>query len=174
MLLRNILLRCETCLAGKQIRQPFGKSDSHTNRPGELIHMDVAGPLNPPTPEGHTYWMVLVDDFSRYGEVVLLKSKSEVGRSLVNVLNKWSTSLGAPIIRVRSDRGTEFLSNELKAYFQDKGIVHELAAPYTPEQNGVAERFNRTIKEKITCMMADSRTRSGMVGRSCINCMCTT
>jgi len=155
--LKRYSTNCETCLAGRQIRKPFSQSTSTTNRPLELVHMDTAGPITPPTPEGYSYYVGMVDDHTRFGEVVLLRHKSEVRGAVKSVLVRWENQLGVSVQRVRSDRGTEFVNLELQAFFEEKGIVHETAAPYTPEQNGVAERFNRTLKDKATCMLFDAQ-----------------
>ena len=118
--------------------------------------MDLFGPVDPPTPEGHVYVLGMVDDHSKYVEVVPLTFKSEVRAKVKEVLVKWETQRDVKVQRIRIDRGTEFLTNELREFLVDKGIVHELTAPYTPQQNGVAERFNRTVKEKARCMILDA------------------
>ena len=61
---------------------------------------------------------------------------------------KWETQTGNRLKAIRTDRGTEYVNKELTTYFQDSGITHNTTAPYTPEQNGVAERFNRTFRRK--------------------------
>jgi hypothetical protein len=147
---------CETCVLGKQIRPSFHASESSTSRPLEYVHMDLAGPVDPATPEGNQYVLGLVDDFTKFSEVVPLRSKSEVRGAVMKVLVKWENQLDTTVKKVRTDRGTEFLANELKSFFAEKGIIHDLTVPYTPQQNGVAERFNRTIKEKARCMLSDA------------------
>jgi transposase InsO family protein len=68
---------------------------------------------------------------------------------LKKVLARWENQLDVTVKKVRTNRGTEFLAEELREYLAEKGIIHDLTAPYTPQQNGVAGRFNRTVKENV-------------------------
>jgi len=69
----------------------------------------------------------------------------------------WEAQTGHRLKAVRTGRGTEYVNSELEAYFRDKGVIHNTAAPYTPEQNGVAERFNRTLMERVRAMLFDAK-----------------
>jgi transposase InsO family protein len=70
---------------------------------------------------------------------------------------KWQQlDLELEFVHLRCDNGREYLSEEIKDYFRSKGIVYELTVPYTPEQNGAGERLNRTILDKVRCMLLDS------------------
>lgn len=148
--------RCECCVVGKQTRATFGPSDSTTSRPLELIHSDVTQ-MQDEDIYGHKYLLVIVDDFSRYTEVVPLKTKGEASKEIAEVILKWENQRGVTVQKVRTDNGGEYVNRELQGFFARKGIVHQLTAPYCPESNGVAERFNRTLKEKIRCMNEDAR-----------------
>jgi transposase InsO family protein len=66
------------------------------------------------------------------------------------------TQTGLRVKCIRSDRGGEYLSEEMKAFCEQKGILHEVSAPYSPSQNGVAERRQRTIVESARCMLLSS------------------
>jgi hypothetical protein len=66
-------------------------------------------------------------------------------------------STGQKVKTLRSDNGGEYTSNEFEAYLREEGIKHEVTVPHTPEQNGVAERMNRTIVEVARCMLAESK-----------------
>ena len=140
---------CAACLQGKQHSAPIS-SDAHATRatqPLELVHTDVVGPMNTPSVDGYRYYIGFVDDFSRKTWSLPMKAKSDalavfkVFRASVEKLT------GFTIRSLRSDHGGEYLSAEFRAYLQQQGIAHQLSAPYTPEQNGVAERTNRTIVE---------------------------
>jgi transposase InsO family protein len=65
--------------------------------------------------------------------------------------------LGKRIKCLRSDNGTEYLCNEFESYLEKYGIKHEMTMAYTPEQNGVPERRNRTLVEMARCMMIQSQ-----------------
>lgn len=137
---------CESCLVGKQTRTSFPQATSYrATRMLELVHADLCGPISPPTIGGNRYIFVLIDDFSRYMWSFLLKEKSEVFESFKSfkVLVESQTEL--KIKTLRTDRGGEFMSQSFQAYCDQSGITRHLTAPYTPQQNGVVERRNRTL-----------------------------
>ncbi len=148
---------CEACTLGKQHRLPFPKSDSKSSRTLELVHMDVCGPFQVTSEGDAKYLATFTDDFSRLSEVLPLKQKSAVAEAVSTTMAKWETQTGKRLKAVRTDRGTEYVNKELTIYFQDSGITHSTTAPYTPEQNGVAERFNRTLMEKVRPMLFDAK-----------------
>ena len=148
---------CEACTLGKQHRLPFLKSDSKSSRTLELVHMDVCGPFQVTSEGDAKYLATFTDDFSRLSEVLPLKQKSAVAEAVRTTMAKWETQTGNRLKAVRTDRGTEYVNKELTTYFQDSGITHNTTAPYTPEQNGVAERFNRTVMEKVRPMLFDAK-----------------
>ena len=142
---------------GKQHRLPFPKPDSKSSRTLELVHMDVCGPFQVTSEGDAKYLATFTDDFSRLSEVLPLKQKSAVAEAVRTTMAKWETQTGNRLKAVRTDRGTEYVNKELTTYFQDSGITHSTTAPYTPEQNGVAERFNRTLVEKVRPMLFDAK-----------------
>ena len=90
------------------------------------------------------------DDYSRLAIVIPLAAKSDMPGAVKEIISKWETQTGKSLKAVRTDRGTEYLNSELHKYFRSKGIIHNTTAPYTPEQNGVAERFNRTLMDRVS------------------------
>lgn len=146
---------CEPCSLSKLTRLPFAASESKTSRPLELVHMDLMGPLEE-SRDGARYLASFVDDYSRYSEVVPIERKSDAAATVKATLAQWETATGQRIVTVRSDNGGEYINNDLKSFFSGKGIHHQWTVPYTPEQNGVAERLNRTIQEKMRAMLFDS------------------
>ena len=148
---------CQACTLGKQRRLPFPKSDSKGSGPLELVHMDVCGPMQVTSDGGAKYLATFTDDYSRLSEVKPLQQKSDVAAAVRTTIARWETQTGRRLKAVRTDRGTEYVNTELTTYFQDRGITHSTTAPYTPEQNGVAERFNRTLMEKVRPMLFDAK-----------------
>ena len=146
---------CEPCAMGKNHRQPFPHSDNKTTKPLELIHMDLCGPMPVSTFGGSKYVATFLDDYSGYSWTKLIKLKSDVTELVKSLFTNLETQSGLKIITVRTDNGGEYINNELESYFDSKGIVHQTTVPYTPEQNGKAERLNRTLMEKVRSMMAD-------------------
>ncbi len=147
--------RCECCILGKQTQLSFPLSTSVTQRPLELVHVDLCGPLTK-TSAGQKYFMAVMDSFSKYAEVYVMTEKSEAKEKLVDVLIEWETLLELTVEILRSDGGKEFVSNLVTDYCTSKGIKQQVTPRYTPKSNGKIERLNRTIKEKVRCMLIDS------------------
>lgn len=153
----SIIPKCEDCILGKCTRENF----KITNRPLkvnilELIHVDLFGPILQKSLGGSKYVLCVVDDCSRRITVLFLKHKSEAAENLKKFIKRAERETGRLVKTVRSDNGGEFTCEELKEYFIEKGIKHETTIPYSPEQNGVAERMNRTLKDMATTMLIDS------------------
>jgi hypothetical protein len=147
---------CDACAIGKLIKSPFYPAVHKARAAGELLHTDVCGPIQPDTAGGNKYFMTVTDDFTRYSMVKLIKYKSDVTSSLIEYINLVEKQTGNPVKALRSDNGGEYTSNQLDAFLKDKGIVHEYSLPYTPQQNGVAERLNRTLLDKAIPMLDQS------------------
>ena len=147
---------CEACLKGKQSRLPFQQSETKTQQPLELVHMDLCGPIHVPTYDSRRYVATFLDDYTKLSAVRLLKDKTELPATITEVFNQLETQSGLKIKMVRTDNGREYVNNAITAYFKGKGIEHQTTVPYSPQQNGKAERLNRTIMEKVRAMLADS------------------
>lgn len=147
---------CGPCVQAKHQRAPFPESDSKSKECLELIHMDLCGPM-PVESLGGARWMAtFLDDYSKLSVVRMLKSKSDAVAAVKEVITMLETQSGRKLKRVRTDRGREYLNQELGEFFKSKGVVHQTAAPYTPEQNGRAERLNRTLQERMIAMLTDA------------------
>ena len=148
---------CEDCVYGKQHRAPIPQKAKHrATAPLQLIHMDLCGPISVPSFGGALYLYLIIDDYSRYIWMKTLKSKDEALKYFKEYV-AWAENLhqaqGFRVQRVRSDNGGEFTSKEFDRYLVSKGITPERTNPKTPQQNGVAERDNRTIMENTRTMM---------------------
>nr|GEX20868.1 ribonuclease H-like domain-containing protein [Tanacetum cinerariifolium] len=108
--------------------------------PLNLLHMDLCGPMRVASINGKKYILVIVDDYFRYTWTLFLRSKDETPEVLKYFLIMIQQNLQAPLISVRTDRGTEFLNKTLYAFFKKEGTEHQTSTPRTPEQNGVVER----------------------------------
>jgi transposase InsO family protein len=146
---------CETCIRGKQVRATHKPSESNTQRPLELLHTDVAY-MQEEDLHGNKYVLVVIDDFTRFVEVVPMKTKGQASSEVIKVISRWETQREVKVQKLRSDNGGEYCNRELEEFCEKKGIAHQLTPPYSPESNGVAERFNRTLQEKIRCMLDDA------------------
>ena len=137
---------CSSCLLGKQARLPFPHATIfRAKRALELIHGDLCGPITPVTPSKKRYIFVLIDDYSRYMWSILLKEKGEAFEKFKKFKAIVEQETKETIGTFRSDRGGEFTSNEFSSYCESNGIARQLTAPYSPQQNRVVERRNRTL-----------------------------
>lgn len=137
---------CSSCLLGKQTRHPFPQATMfRAKKVLELIHGDLCGPISPITPSKKRYILVLIDDYSRYMWSILLSEKGETFEKFKLFKAIVEKEKGATIGMFRSDRGGEFTSNAFLSYCESNGIIRQLTAPYSPQQNGVVERRNRTL-----------------------------
>jgi hypothetical protein len=145
---------CTPCLAGKQHRDPFPLASE--NRSTELlgrIHSDVHGPLQTQTPDGFRYWVTFVDDYSRYKEVYLLKHKSDAFSAFKTFVAKAERKLERKVKELRDDKGGEYISKEFDKWCEQQGIMRQHTVRATPQQNGVAERLNRTLAEGVIAIL---------------------
>ncbi|KAJ0879369.1 putative RNA-directed DNA polymerase [Helianthus annuus] len=150
--------KCISCVKGKQKKKSHPKKQVNSvSRPLERLHMDLFGPVNVKSITGDYYCLVVIDDYSRFLWVSFLKSKDETYDSLMALFKKVENLYQRRIKRLRSDNGIEFKNNKKEEFCEERGILHEFSAPYTPQQNGVAERKNRTLIETARTMLADSK-----------------
>jgi transposase InsO family protein len=149
--------QCEPCLKGKQTRAEIRKStETRADTVLGRVFSDVCGPLPTRSHAGFSYFVTFIDDFSRRVHVVGLKEKSEVEHHLKAFITRVELETGFAVKVLRTDGGGEYTSNRLAKYLEDKGIKHELTTPDTPQHNGVAERMNRTLLDKVRAMLADA------------------
>ena len=146
---------CESCVMGKHTKLPFTSSERESKEPLELVHTDLCQqPTEAVT--GKKYMLTLYDDYSKYSEIVYLREKSEAKTELPKMITAWENQQGKRVKTLRSDNGREYLNEVLGEYLDSKGIKHELSVPYTPEQNGAAERLNRTLLETTRTLLHEA------------------
>nr|GEZ78307.1 retrovirus-related Pol polyprotein from transposon TNT 1-94 [Tanacetum cinerariifolium] len=149
---------CSSCKLGKAKRKSFKtKLTPSSKRRLHLLHMDLCGPMRVASINGKKYVLVIVDDYSRYTWTHFLRSKDETPEVLIDFLRIVQRGLQAQGRVVRTDKGTEFLNQTLHAYFAAEGIQHQTSVARTPEQNGVAERRNRTLVEAARTMLSAAK-----------------
>ena len=128
-----------------------------TDRPLELLHMDLFGPIAYISIDGSKYCLVIVDDYSRFTWVFFLQEKSHTQEILKGFLRRAQNEFGLRIKKIRSDNGTEFKNSQIEGFLEE-GIKHEFSSPYTPQQNGVVERKNRTLLDMARTMLDEYKT----------------
>lgn len=148
---------CRSCLAGHQARKPLSKAaQRRTEAPLELVHSDIWGPAPTQTPSHKRYYASFTDDHSRYSVVYLLAKKSDFASALADYHAMVETQLGTKLKAIRFDNAGENIGNAVKDFLRTKGILIDAIPPHTPPLNGVAERLNRTLAEKIRSLLHQS------------------
>ncbi|KAI7952479.1 hypothetical protein MJO29_008110 [Puccinia striiformis f. sp. tritici] len=140
------------------------------SKPFEEIHLDVVGPISPSSREGHKYFLTVVDSCTRFCSAIPIKRKSDVPATISQAVNLEAKRIGYYPTVIHSDRGSEFINNQLLEYCNLHSIRTQQSNAYTPQQNGLAERFNRTILESLRAVLKDSRIRNDLwneVVKSC-------
>ncbi|GAB2286946.1 hypothetical protein Dimus_039799 [Dionaea muscipula] len=156
--------KCEICVEAKLTRTSFQAVERST-KPLDLIHSDVCDLKFVQTRRGSKYFITFVDDCTRYCYVYLLKSKDEAIDKFILYKNEVENQFSAKIKVLRSDRGGEYEAS-FCAFCAEHGIIYQTTAPYSPQQNGVAERKNKTLKEMMNAMLISSGLPQNMWGES--------
>ena len=152
--------KCEACAIAKSASKPFPPSGTtRARRPLELIHMDLCT-LPTRSKAGFKHFLTIQDDNSCELWAFLLRTKDEAlpsYRAWVAAAEAKHSAAGHKVLAVRSDNGGEFISGAFDALLAERGTLRERSTPYTPQQNGVAERVNRTLLNSVRAMLHDSR-----------------
>ncbi|KAD4178990.1 hypothetical protein E3N88_27581 [Mikania micrantha] len=141
-----------TCKLTKITRKAF-KDVKRDSKVLELIHSDLCDFHSTPSLGNKKYVVTYIDDATRYCYVYLVHTKDETLDKLKVYKQEVELLHGDLIKTLRTDRGGEYYD---PVYFQSTGIIHQTATPYIPQQNGVAERKNRTLKEMVNSLLSNS------------------
>jgi len=145
---------CEGCVEGKMSRHPFKPvGEIKSARRLKLTHSDVRGPMPTESFNGKRYFVTFIDDYSRYVKVYFIRHKSEVLQKFKEFEAAATNEADCKIGILRTDNGGEYMSSEFEAFLKCKGIRHETSVAYSPQQNGVSERMNRTLLESARAMI---------------------
>lgn len=152
---------CTPCCEGKQTRFPFPHSGSRANASLEIIHSDLCGAMETVSLGGARYFITFIDDYTRKVYVYFLKNKLDITSTFKKFKAQVENELGKRIKILRTDGGKEYCNKILCDFLADSGIRHQTTAPYTPQQNGLAEKMNRTLVERAKCMLFDANLSKG-------------
>ena len=145
---------CESCALGKSHRLAFKRAEKKRNtKPGEYIHSEVCGPFSVESVGGSRYCVTFKDDASSYRYVYFMKHKSDVFDIFKKLERLIHNKFGKTMRVLRTDNGREYCNQEMMQYLAKRGIEFVNTAPHTPQQNGKAERDNRTIVESARTMI---------------------
>ena len=118
-----------------------------------MIHSDINGPISITSLNGSRHVLTFIDDFSRYTWAFFIKKRSNVLGKFIELKALIENAFRKKIKNLRSDNGGEYVSNELLQLCSYSGILIQYSIPYTPQQNGVVERKNQSLREMTTCML---------------------
>ncbi|GJW17343.1 putative ribonuclease H-like domain-containing protein [Tanacetum coccineum] len=149
---------CVACQKRKQHKASYKtKLVNSISKPLHMLHMDLFGPTNVKSLMKKSYCLVVTDDFSRFSWVFFLATKDETSGILKTFITEIENHLDHKVKVIRCENGTEFKNNVMNRFYEMKGIKREFSVARTPQQNGVAERKNRTLIEAARTMLVDSK-----------------
>ena len=146
--------QCVVCIQGHQTVEPFPKrAEDDVTKIGKLTISDVWGPANTEGPNRERYFYSFTDAKSWQTQIYFSHTKTEVLRYFKEYKAFIENQTSNKLKRFRSDSGGEYINEPFKTYCAEAGIIMEQTAPYSPAQNGVAERINRTLLEHARAMI---------------------
>nr|GFA37322.1 retrovirus-related Pol polyprotein from transposon TNT 1-94 [Tanacetum cinerariifolium] len=149
---------CTACLKGKQHKASCkSKLVNSVTKPLHALHMDLFSPTSVSSISHKWYCLVVTDDFSRFTWTFFLKSKDETSGILKKFITEIENIKDLKVKIIRCDNEGEFRNKEMNDFCSQKGIKREFSNARTPQQNGVAERRNRTLIEAARTMLADAK-----------------
>uniref|UniRef100_A0A2N9FN54 Integrase catalytic domain-containing protein n=1 Tax=Fagus sylvatica TaxID=28930 RepID=A0A2N9FN54_FAGSY len=143
---------CKYCIVGKQCKVRFKTATHKTKGILDYVHSDIWGPVRTPSKGGAQYFMSFIDDYSRKAWVYFLKNKSEAFAKFKIWKAEVENQTGRKIKCLRTDNGTEYRDGDFLKFCEEHGIKRHFTVRKTPQQNGVAERLNKTITETARCL----------------------
>jgi transposase InsO family protein len=146
---------CPSCILSKSTHTVPHFTHKRASKPFDIVHSDLSGKFSTKSLGGNEYYIVFIDDFSRFSWVYFLKKKSDAVNAIKNFTNLIQTQFNTTIKSFRTDNGGEYINSEVESYLADNGIILQNSPPYEHESNGLAERFNRTIVTKARTMLMD-------------------
>nr|CAN70361.1 hypothetical protein VITISV_033646 [Vitis vinifera] len=160
---------CTSCQLGKQPTLPFNNSESISNSIFELIHSDVWGPSPVASIGGSRYFVVFIDDYSRYIWIFPMKSCSEILSIYSNFAKMIETQFSKRIKTFRSDNALEYTQHAFQALLHSYGTVHHLTCPGTSQQNGRAERKLRHILDTVRALLLSAKIPAPFWGEAALH-----
>ncbi|RVW49230.1 Retrovirus-related Pol polyprotein from transposon TNT 1-94 [Vitis vinifera] len=160
---------CTSCQLGKQPALPFNNSDSISKSIFELIHSDVWGPSPVASIDGSRYFVVFIDDYSRYSWIFPMKSRSEILSIYSNFAKMVETQFSKRIKTFRSDNALEYTQHAFQALLHSYGTIHHLTCPGTSQQNGRAERKLRHILDTVRALLLSAKIPAPFWGEASLH-----
>jgi hypothetical protein len=143
---------CPICLEAKLTSKVSKKPSTKASYYFEKVASDIGGPIFPSTNKGSRYYVLLIDSYTRYIHVELLSNKSDISTIIPTIIKFEEKASGKKLITFFSDNAKEYKALDA-SYFDNRGIKHNYSAPYSHEQNGLVERPNRTLFNKVRALL---------------------
>ena len=151
-------IQCEHCIYGKICRCPHPKrAKKFASEKAAVLHIDTSGKMPVQSLGGSQYFVLATEEFSGYRLIDFVRSKSEIPFKVMNLINRVQLETKRPVKMIVTDNGSEFVNQTLRNFIDNGGMLHTFSAPYTPEQNGLAERSNRVVKEGVRTLLSESK-----------------
>jgi transposase InsO family protein len=147
---------CKACIKGKHARLSFHPVNKRATERLELVQADICGPFSESLDSKGRYILLFIDDATRYTWCYILERKSDAETNFREWKAEMFTQYDLKVKRFRTDGGGEFTSKRFLRYLRELGVRKETTAPYSPQSNGVVERANRTIVERVRSMLEDA------------------
>jgi len=144
------------CNKSKICQLSYKSSKNKCNEKLGLIHSDICGPMRTESLGGAKYFATFIDDHTRYTETVILRHKSDILDAFQKYKRRVEKETGCVIKQLRIDNPREYLSKEFTSFLENEDISRQLSVEYTPQQNGLAKRANRTLVEIARCLMSQA------------------
>jgi len=159
-------VKCDVCVQAKATRHVNRSSPIRTSEFLEKVHSDICGPIKPQTLAKNRYFVTFIDDKTRWADIALLRSRDQLFSAFTAWQSREELQSGSKLKRLHSDNAFEYKKGKLADFLQEKGILGTYTAPYTPEQNGVAERMNLTLLSKARAWLIQSGLSKSMWGEA--------
>lgn len=144
---------CVPCIEGKLPAKPFPKHSEKPDNCLDVVACDLCGPMQTESIGRSQYFITFTDVHSDYTEIRCIRNKSDAKQCVIDYIERLKNSLNKKPKVFRSDRGGEFTDAELQSYLRKEGIKFESTVHDSPQQNGIAERKNRTLCDAVRTML---------------------
>lgn len=148
---------CETCIKAKATIRNSRRTPERASDYLEKVHSDICGPISPETWTKKRYFTSFIDDKTRFVDIALLRTKDQVYDEYVAWQTREQRQSGLKVKKFHSDNAREYRSKDFQDLHRLQGVIGTQSAPYTPAQNGVSERYNRTVIEKARAMLLEAK-----------------
>ena len=151
---------CEGCILGKMPQHPFPRRQTTSSQPLQLVHSDLCGPFPTKSISGSVYFISFIDDYSKFTVITFLKTKNQALSAFKNYLHLAENLTNHKLKSLQTDGGGEYHSTEFINFCKSQGIHHRRSVPHTPQQNGTAERKNRSLLNAARSMLHAAKLES--------------